>query len=157
VNKAYSSCSSSLSLCVSSAPRRTGGGADNVIGGAEEVRVGGGVHTGKESKYSIRSASCALSPIETGRASIGHGEKTDSDLARPPGGDPVGCRRLRNSAWADSGARPVRSFQVPAEVGQAPPPRAEFFRVGEAANIFPIHRPQRAESESLGNAGGPEP
>ena len=35
-----------------------------------------------ENGKSTRSSS-----IHTGRASIGHGAKTDSDLARPPGGD----------------------------------------------------------------------
>ncbi len=47
----------------------------------------------------------SISPIDTGHASIGHGAKTDSDLARPPGGDHPATQQVSPGVLTRSAAR----------------------------------------------------
>jgi hypothetical protein len=51
----------------------------------------------------------SISSIDTGRASIEHGAKTDSDLARPPGGDHPATQQASPGVLTQSAARRGRS------------------------------------------------
>jgi hypothetical protein len=77
----------------------------------------------------------SISSIDTGRASIEHGAKTDADLASPPGGD-----------------HPAISLGAPRAAGARPPyVRTRVPVMRSEARLCPrMRRPRR-----LGDQGGP--